>query len=225
MRRAHQITAHVFGFTLLGLLAACGGSTPAPSTTATPPANPQPLSALATQKVALAPLSALLVAPELGWEAQIPRAREAMRAVDDAIAAELETRGLRKLWITPSDLAASYARNPTYAADPYALATVPLRAPKLATGAKLTEPLASQLRTMVALHEDARLVLLPVELRIAPSNPGSPIGRATMRLVLVDPRYSETRWVGQVQSDTATAYGAPMITSLARRVVDLVVAP
>jgi hypothetical protein len=124
--------------------------------------------------------------------------------------------------VLPPDLALSYKRNPTYATDPYTLAEESLRSSSLIAGTRLTEPLASQLRTMIALHENARSVLLPVELRLEPVASGNE-ARATLRLVLVDPRFSEVRWVGTVKSDTASTDAAVLSRSIAHGVADLIV--
>ncbi len=103
------------------------------------------------------------------------------------------------------DLDSAFKRNPTYAADPYTLAEEPLRSPSLSVEQRLPEPLASQLRTMVALHDDARLVLAPVELRFeAATGTG---GRGVLRLVLVDPRLVASAWIGEVASDPAARSG------------------
>src|SRR5438552_9746231 len=109
--------------------------------------------------------------------------------MDDNIAAALAERGLTRGWVLPADLATSYRRNPTYASDPYALAEEPLRSSSFAAGKRLAEPLASQLRTMIALHENATVVLVPVELRFEPADAAT--ARASLRLALIDPRFSE----------------------------------
>ena len=165
------------------------------------------------------------VAPELSWSSQQAGARELLRALDDDIAAALTERGLKANWVMPADLALSYKRNPTYATDPYALSEESLRSSAVVAGGRLQEPLASQLRTMIALHENARAVLLPVELRFERADATTSAGtaRATLRLALVDPRFSEARWVGTVTSDTTSADARVLTRSLARGVADLIV--
>jgi len=142
--------------------------------------------------------------------------------MDDDIAAAIANRGLKTGWVMPADLATSYKRNPTYASDPYALAEEPLRSSSFIAGSRLTEPLASQLRTMIALHENARVVLMPIELRFD-SAESSTIARAALRLALIDPRFSEARWVGEVKSDTTSADPRVLTAALARGVADLIV--
>jgi hypothetical protein len=204
----------------LTLLVACGGGA---ASTPTNSASPQehPLAALQSGGAVVTPTYALRIAPELDWATRIGSTREFLRSVDDSIGTALIARGLTKGWIMPSDLATSYRRNPTYATDPYALAEEPLKASSFAAGTRLPEPLASQLRTMIALHENARFVLVPIELRLEPdSSPAR--ARARLRLALIDPRFSEAKWVGDVRSDTASDNPRVLASALARHVADLV---
>lgn len=207
-------------------LAGCGGGTAAATPATAPAPQRQPLAALAATGAIVAPTSIIHFAPELSWSAQQTGARETLRALDDDIAAAIAERGLKTNWVMPADLALSYKRNPTYAADPYALAEESLRSAAFIVGSRLQEPLASQLRTMIALHENARAVLLPIELRFEradATSTGSAAARATLRLALVDPRFSEARWVGTVNSDTTSADPRVLTRALARGVADLIV--
>ena len=212
-----------FPFVSLSLLVgACGGSSSTPPAVAPTPES-RPLSFLAAERVIVTPTFGMRMPSHLERGTGVGRAIDVMRALDADIAQALEERGLRRTWILPADLVASYKRNPTYAPDPYALAEEPLRGRSLAPGTRLTEPLASQLRTMIALHENARLVLLPVELRLERVGEREPApNQATLRLVLVDPRLSEARWVGEVKSDTASIFTSQTSAALAQRLVDLI---
>ena len=201
----------------------CGGGAATPPSTAPVP-DARPLASLAAQRVVVTPTYALNVASDLGWSDRIGRARDVLRTMDADIATALDERGLRRGWVLPSDLAQSYTRNPTYASDPYALAVEPLRASSFVAGARLPEPLASQLRTMIALHENARLVLAPVELRLERAGVGGAAARATLRIALLDPRFSEARWVGDVRGDTASAFTPQLTATVARKLVDLIAA-
>jgi hypothetical protein len=195
---------------------ACGGG-------AKPQTQPElaehSLSGLSAQRIVLLPTYSIRVMPGLAWSAAIGRPADVQRNLDADLLAALEERGLRKRWIFPDDLQASFKRNASYAADPYALAEEPLRSPSLNVEQRLPEPLASQLRTLVALHEDARLILAPVEVRFEPSGTG---GRAVLRLVLVDPRLSRPTWIGEVVSDSAPAFGPVISASLASKLANLV---
>ena len=127
-----------------------------------------------------------------------------------------------RTWAFSDDLSRDFQRNPTYANDPYLLAEEPLRSPALKDGDRLPEPLASQLRTLVALRDKARYVLAPVDLRIEPAAGG---GQARLRLVLIDAVTSDIRWIGAVQSDVVPAYGPALLASLGAHFADLVAAP
>jgi hypothetical protein len=200
--------------------AACKTSQPTP-------AQPQEhaLSGLAAQHVVILPTYMVRVAPGLGWT--LPRLTDVAKTQDNDIAAAFRDRGIRT-WIMPSGLDSAFRRNPTYATDPHTLAEEPLRSPSLGGDQRLPEPLASQLRTLVALHDDVRLVLAPVELRVEPVPGGGPGGggggRGVMRLVLVDARASSVRWIGEVASDPATSFGPAITASIATK-LSAVIAP
>jgi hypothetical protein len=197
------------------LVLACGGGSA--TTTSAPELT---LSGLANQRIVLLPTYTMRIAPDLEWRSGIGRAAEVQRALDTEMTKALQDRGATKTWIFPETLQQSYRRNASYGADPYALAEEPLRAPTLARMQRLPEPLASQVRTIVALHEDARLLLAPVELRF--ERAGTGFGRATLRLVLIDARASDVRWIGEVKTDSVAAYGPTLLADVASRVADLV---
>ncbi|HEY7235970.1 MAG TPA: hypothetical protein VH539_17565 [Gemmatimonadaceae bacterium] len=208
-------------FAIVPLAAACGGSSSSrPATNPVP--DVRPLASLAATGAIVTPTYAIRLAPELGSTARIASSRDIMRALDDDIDSTLTARGLKAGWVFATGLAVSYKRNPTYAPDPYALAEEPLRAPSFIAGSRLTEPLASQLRTMIALHENARVVLAPIELRFDRSDIPNAT-RAALRLAVIDPRFSEARWVGEVKTDTASADPRVLTASLARAIADLIV--
>jgi hypothetical protein len=209
--------------TLAALTAACGGSAATRPATTSPVPDARPLAFLVSSGAIVTPTFALRLAPQLDWDARIGDSREILRGMDAAIATAFAERGLRHGWVLASDLAVTYKRNPNYATDPYALAEEPLRSPAFAVGMRLPEPLASQLRTMIALHEGARLTLLPVQLSLEEADRVPGAARASLRLALVDPRFSEARWIGEVRGDTVSADPRVLTASLARRVADLIV--
>jgi hypothetical protein len=206
-----------------GVAAACGSSRapePAPAAASAPG---RPLGGLAGQRVVVAPALAVREGDPAGWAARIPRLREFLRVLDDEIAAALADRGLGQAWVFPDQLWRGHSRNPSLGVDPYRLATQPLRGAKLAPGERIGEPLASQLRTLVALH-DARLVLLPVEVYFEIDRAGGS-GRTALRLALVDARTAEIRWAGEVRADRTTAPpDREQLAGLAARLADLVAA-
>jgi hypothetical protein len=200
----------------IALTAACSGqgSQPAPE-----PAE-HALSGLAAQHIAVLPTYVARVAQELHWN--VGRPLELQRTMDADIVSALDERGLRKVWIFPEDLSASYRRNSTYATDPYQLAEEPLRSPSLMVDARLPEPLASQIRTLVALRDDVRYVLAPVELRLETAGHKSGEGRGVLRLVLVDARASNVRWIGEIPSETVDGYGPSITAGIAAKLANVI---
>lgn len=206
---------------LLPAVAACqpkgGAADPAPLA-----APVRPLSMLVSQQVVVAPVNSLREVDALGWTGQIPRSREFMRAFDEALETELGARGLKTRWVYPAALERAARSNPSHAVDPYSIAAAPLRSAGAVAGARLADPLANQLRTMIALQESARAVLLPVELRFEPA-PGQG-GLAVLRIAMVDGRLGEIRWIGDVRSDPSLTFSRELLTSLAAHTADLITA-
>lgn len=209
------------------LLAACGGgSGPERPATAPAPVIPvRPFAPLLAQQVVVAPTQSLRESDALGWTRQVPRSRELLRALDSAIATELGERGIARQWVFPADLVRAAKASPSYGQDPYTLAVGPLRAGDIPPGTPVGSPLGMQIRTMVALQENARAVLLPVELRFEPDSvPGR--GVAVLRLALLDGRLGEVRWIGDVRSDPSPTFSrAVLLTSVAAHFADLITAP
>ena len=184
----------------------------------------RPLAQLAAQHVIVTPTHSLRVIDPLGWVPTAPKPRDLLRALDDDIATALGDRGLKSQWVYPPDLVRAMRSNPSYAIDPYALGASPLRNPAVVSGSQLGDPLATQLRTMIALQEGVRAVLMPVELRFD-GDKASGKGLAILRVALVDGRLGDVRWIGDVKGDSAPAYSRAVITSLASRLADLIAAP
>ena len=203
---------------LAALVAGCAGRHAGPTSTLV---DTSPLSGLVGQALAVTPTQRARVAAELGWT-DVPPGAQLAAALDSSVRSALRARDVGRAWVFGEALARNYARNPTYATDPRSLSVESLRAPGLQVGARLVEPLASQVRTMIALA-DARLVLIPVDYRIevARTEGGSPAGRGAVRLVLVDPRTSDVRLVGEVAGDVVPRFGPAVAASVARRVADL----
>ena len=188
----------------------------------TPVPGERPLAAYAMQTVVLVPVSGARF-DSLGWVTYLGGATAAARRLDTAIVAKLSERGVGMRWILPTELWRAYERNRSYATDPYQLTVNALRSPTFLAASRYGEPLASQLRTMIALHEDTRVVLVPVEVRFERVGAGR-AGRAILRTTLLDARLTEARWVGDVQGDTSSA-PARALESVAARLADLFLAP
>lgn len=178
---------------------------------------------LAAQRVVLTPAYSLLGGDVLGWAASIPRSRDYLRTLDDEIATALAERGLKSQWVYPPDLVRAAKTNPTYAVDPYTLGVNVLRSTSVVSGTQLGDPLVTQLRTMIALQEGVRAVVVPVELRFEKLPTGK--GVAALRVALLDGRLGDVRWVGTVHSDPADSLSRAVLTSVAAHFADLITAP
>jgi len=239
---------------LLSVLAcgACAGA-PASSAPAPSPAGADTTRAVATpaggvlsgfvgQPLVVVPTQQLrVVVGAPAWAPAGPDARAYLAALDDEIAAALRDRGVAGRWVLAEQVVRSARRNPTLASDPHALSIDPLlprgqsadRGGGAGAGTELRDPLSSQLRAITALSEDARYVLVPVELRFerapatggagaaAPTAPSGPAGRAVLHLALVDTRAAQVRWAGDVASDEASSLSPAVAASLADRVANL----
>lgn len=201
--------------TLAILAAGCGSKPAVPA-----PAPALSLEGLTAQRLAVLPTFNIFVGTD-EWGAPLRRSTATLRALDTAIVAALDERGIGRNWVFPPELERAYRHNPTYATDPYALGEEPLRSPTLQVGSRLPEPLASQLRTLVALT-DTRFVLAPVELRVR-AVPADPAGRGegVLRLAVIDARTTEVVWLGEVHSDALATPGPALVNTLAARVADL----
>ncbi len=194
-------------------IAACGGGSPE----TTPAPAPVPLASLAGQRVLLLPAPSLDLARDTAPAGETPLDRAAtLAALDSAIERALVQRARTVSWVTVEQVARTSRRNASMAPNPYALSSESLRRPARMEGS-LVEPLASQLRSLTALN-DARLVLYPVDLRLERS---AGMGRATMRVALIDARLSQVIWVGDVRGESADPAMTPLLASVASKLADL----
>jgi hypothetical protein len=200
-------------------MVACHHAPPPAAGTAVNP-DAHPLAAMVGQPLLIAPVQSLRIAPELAWTG-LPRAAALLASLDSALTDSIRSRVANPQWTYADALIQSAKENPTYATDPHALSIQALKASRLEVAQRLPEPLASQLRTMLALHE-GRLVLIPVELRFE-RNPAG-VAHPVLHLVLVDPRLSDIRWSGDVTGSDLPAFSTAYAASLAARVADLFVA-
>lgn len=211
-------TAHVWSALLLAGLASCGRG----GRTGGLPAEPErPLAAYAAQRLVLTPVGFVRGADSLGWVQQLGGSRAAGRKLDTSLVAALDARGLAQRWVLPTELVHAFERNRSYATDPYQLALEPVRSPKFVTAERYGEPLSSQLRTLIALQQDARFVLVPIELRFERDGAAA---RGVLKVALMDPRFAHANWVGDVKGVPATTAPQAM-ASVAASVADLFVAP
>jgi hypothetical protein len=189
---------------------------------APPPPQQHPLERLAGEQMLVLPVQYLTFADSLGWSQQAPSSRAYLHAVDDEIAFALTQRGLKRHWTMAPDLIRSVARNQGYAPDPTSLAAEEVRSGQKAAEWQLREPLASQLRSLIALT-DARYVLFPVELRFVGGSKGK--GHAMLHLVIIDARRSQVQWSGDLAGMEATKFSPAIAADIASRLADLIASP
>jgi hypothetical protein len=192
-----------------------------PPAAQTPPRRVSPLAGLAGQHIVVLPVH--YIRPDtLGWSARITDPRGTLAALDSAIEDALSERGFRTDWTYPAALARSARRNAGYVSDPYSLAAERLRAGARPIEGQVPEPLASQLRSIVAVT-DARYALFPVELRFEQLPDGR--ARPVLRIALMDARGASVRWMGEVRGATSNTVNATTLESVAFALADLVAAP
>ena len=210
-------------FALAGFLALTSACSRGPDSSAqVAPLPNRPLAGLAGQQVIVIPTHYLRPGDSLGWAAAVERPRDLLSEVDDELAFALGERGFRTRWVFPEQLVRSAQRNVPHSPDPRALAAEGLRPlARRRPDGMLGEPLASQLRSLVALH-GARYALFPVELRFEKVGGA---GRAVLHVLLLDARLSRATWGGDVKGDTASAFGRGLIASAANNLADLIAAP
>jgi len=186
-----------------------------------PPAQVRPLERLASEQMLVLPVQYLTFVDSLGWSQGVPSSRAYLNTVDDEISFALKQRGLKGRWTLPPDIIRSVERNPGYAPDPRSLTANEIRYGQKDTGWELHEPLASQLRTLVALT-DARYVLFPVEMRMVGSNG---VGHAMLHLVIIDARRSQVQWSGDLAGSDQQKFSPAIAADIASRLADLIAAP
>jgi hypothetical protein len=178
-----------------------------------------PLAAMAARPVLVLPVQYVAFSDSLGWRRQGLVADRILATLDDSIAVALGDRGLASWTFAPA-ITASARRNAGMTADPHALAAEGLRRLVKAGDDPLSEPLASQIRSLVALRE-GRYAILPVILRLENLGAGA---RASLLLYLIDSRTARIAWSGEI-AGTATRSLTPAIAGeIAERFADMVLA-
>ncbi|MDQ3696418.1 MAG: hypothetical protein M3373_00110 [Gemmatimonadota bacterium] len=176
------------------------------------------LAGLVGQPLIILPIRYLRPADSPGWAGQVGDPRAFLGRVDDELAFAVRSRGITGPWTWPEELARAAQRNPLHATDPYQIAAEALRPGPRQRPSEVSDPLASQLRSLIALR-DARFALVPVEVRFESRGGGT--GRAVLHVALVDARLARVTWSGEVASDSAAALSPALPVSLAERFADL----
>ncbi len=186
-----------------------------PSPTAT-----RPLERMAGQQVLVLPVQYLSFLDSLGWQQAVPNRSAFLAKLDTVIASTLTARGLGGSWIFGPEVTRSARMNSILMPDARALSAEWLRG-RLLADQTVRDPLASQVRALVGL-KGSRYAVLPVELRLEGKG-GT--GVAILRLVMMDSRLAQVRWVGEVRSDPSATLSPALLASVAARFADLVAEP
>lgn len=193
-----------------------------PGDTAAAIDNSRPLAPFASRPLALLPTQYLNPADSLGFTSQLGDPTAYLAKLDEEIEFALATRKTGKQWQGPKVLSRRMKANGPYGVDVYDVSSAPLRDPRLNVALPLADPLAGNLRSIVALGTESRYVLIPYEvLFLGPKG----AGRAVLKLALVDARGASLVWLGAVASDPAAKFSPALVVSLAEHVADLVAAP
>ncbi len=209
---------------------ACASRPPAPaSSQATPPAAAQqappqtsrPLAGFAAQRLIVLPTRFLRTNDSLGWNRDIGPSAEFLKRVDDELAFALRERGVQGTWVMAGDVVKAAKRNFAFTTDPYTLGEESMRPPRHNPD-PVPDPLASELRNLIALHDGVRYALVPVEVRFEKF--GSQ-GRAVLHLAVIDVRMTKVLWSGDVVSDASLVFSPALAASLGVHLADMVAAP
>jgi hypothetical protein len=209
---------------VLAVAACATTSRPMPGDLRPMPAAPG--AGLSGIRVIVLPVSALRGGDALGWAASVTDPESYLTDLNAQIARALPARASRTVWLLPSDLQKVANRNPGYAPDANRLDPSQFAPDRWRPGAKLQDPLASDLRMLTAFV-DARVALVPAELRFFPRADGSVVkgaaptrdanGRAVLRVALVDTRSMAVFWVGDVAGTPSAALSPAVNVDLANQ--------
>jgi hypothetical protein len=200
---------------------ACGGS-PAFNTLQLMPIPGRALSGTEGQALVVTPVLFVRSADPLGWGRSLDRPRDYMRHADTLIETSLTQHAAHTKWVFPAAIERQVKRNPGYVSDPYALSGAQLLPGVWRAGEPIQEPLAGQLRGLVTFQENARYVLIPVEVHFIPYRAQGDTaavpkwGRGVLRMALYDARSTLVMWEGDVIGDSV-ATPAEAMPSVARR--------
>ena len=217
MRKHHLVRA----FLQAVVVALCVGCASKPPETGASPTVMRPLERMAGQQLIVLPVQYLASTDTLGWQQQIPNRAAFLAALDDQIEAVMAARGLGKAWVFGREVERASKLNSILMTDARSLSAEWLRG-RVLPETTVRDPLAQQVRGLVGL-KGSRYALLPVELRLE-NRPGG-TGVAILRVVMIDSRMAQIRWVGEVESDPTRTFSPALAMNVATHFADLVLAP
>jgi hypothetical protein len=222
-------------------ITACGGSTPTPATAPAPAVDtirtvkeavapivpaasnaPPPFADYASRMVVVFPLQRYAVG-DSGWlMASTATGRLRAALLDSALTIVLRERGLDGTWSLAPNTSRVAQREVINRTDPRGVATAGLVPSRRRNDLDLREPLSSQLRAIIAMVPESRLVLLPLETRVRATSTG--MKQATLRIAFLDGRMSTVlSFPDVVGNPAADERGA--LAAVATKFADLVILP
>ena len=216
--RKHHLARAFFPAVCVALCVGCASK---PPETGASPTVMRPLERMAGQQLIVLPVQYLASTDTLGWQQQIPNRAAFLAALDDQIEAVMAARGLGKAWVFGREVERASKLNSILMTDARSLSAEWLRG-RVLPETTVRDPLAQQVRGLVGL-KGSRYALLPVELRLE-NRPGG-TGVAILRVVMIDSRMAQIRWVGEVESDPMRTFSPALSANVATHFADLVLAP
>jgi hypothetical protein len=195
-------------------------ATPAPAAPLPAP-PPPPLAGFAGRKLAVFPLQRLAGGDSTTQPMTATGMRARGAAFDSAFARVLEARGLGAQWVLAPAMARIAQREVINRTDVRALAVQGLGPQRRPNDLELREPLASQLRPLVAMA-DVRFAVVPVDVRVTTGADGRRTAR--LRVAVLDVRAGQVLTIPEVTGAPA-ADEAAALEGAAVAFADLVLAP
>ena len=213
---AFAVVAGVHGALIAGALVGCAGGGAARSIPRPPNT---PLAFMAGRQVIVLPVQRSISFPDPSSQPRPAVVTQFLAALDDSITSALSLRGLNS-WTFAQEISNVAKRNTGMLPDPHGLAVAGLRRLVKASDDPLSEPLASQVRSLVSMR-DGRYAILPAALEFENAAGGL---RPIVFVYLIDARTARIQWSGSVTSDVSRALSATLAGNIAQHVADLVVA-
>lgn len=172
------------------IAAGCGSSTQqADEEPVEPVTAPLPVSGLASQKVALYPITMVVAERRLDWAEVLGTREEALQMADSMIAEFLIERVPEVDWVMPDDLRRLARQAPGILPDPDRMGNALLREEFIT---QVPDPLRSQLRNLTGVAGD-RYAVIPSALGFFATEEEG-IARAELHMVVVDVRKGFVEW-------------------------------
>ena len=185
---------------------------------------------MAGRQLLVLPAQYLSVANPGGGYDIVPAGPALLPILDEEIADTFRKRGVKSNWTFGREITQSAMRNGGLAGDPRQLSVQGVRRVKVGD-TPLPEPLASEIRTLVALTS-ARYALLPLEVHLDVRGTER---RGSARFLLIDSRTARVTWMddveaqtthdAQVAADAFTPFGFRLLArDIASKLADMVIA-